>query len=191
MFTAFPHFTLGYHGCDYDIGQSILGGRTQLLPSKNEYDWLGSGIYFWENTPQRAFDWAKACSENPRLTKGRIKRPFVLGAVIEMQNCLDLTDITYMKILKEAYEVLKSTLEENHIPLPRNTKTLRSLDCAVINAAVDLNREIGQRNFDTVRGAYIEGEPIYPNAMIFDKTHIQICVRNVACIKGYFLPFDQ
>jgi len=40
---------LGFHGCDRSIRDkvvSIEGG--QLIPSMNDYDWLGNGIYFWE-----------------------------------------------------------------------------------------------------------------------------------------------
>jgi hypothetical protein len=43
-------------------------------------------------------------------------------------------------------------------------------------------------SYDTLRGAFMEGEPIYPDAGFHSKNHIQICVRNSACIKGFFLP---
>ena len=33
-----------------------------------------------------------------------------------------------------------------------------------------------------------EGKPLYPNAGFAEKNHIQICVCNPNCIKGYFLP---
>jgi hypothetical protein len=42
--------------------------------------------------------------------------------------------------------------------------------------------------FDSTRGAFIEGGPIYEGAGIYEKTHIQICIRNLNCIKGFFLP---
>lgn len=53
---------------------------------------------------------------------------------------------------------------------------------------VALNLQNGNRDFDTVRGAYIEGTPVYPGAKIFDETHIQICVLNTKCVLGYFVP---
>ena len=34
----------------------------------------------------------------------------------------------------------------------------------------------------------MEGESVYPGAAIYSKTHIQIAVRDPACIMGYFLP---
>ena len=42
--------------------------------------------------------------------------------------------------------------------------------------------------YDTVRSAFPEGDPIYDGCAIPDQTHIQICLRNPACILGYFLP---
>jgi hypothetical protein len=39
-----------------------------------------------------------------------------------------------------------------------------------------------------VRAAFIEGEPLYPNAGFNDRNHIQLCVVNPRCIKGYFRP---
>ena len=42
--------------------------------------------------------------------------------------------------------------------------------------------------YDTIRGAFPEGDPIYPGTEITEKNHIQISVKNVNCIKGYFLP---
>jgi len=42
--------------------------------------------------------------------------------------------------------------------------------------------------YQTVRGVFVEGESVYPGAAIHSKTHIQIAVRDPACIMGYFLP---
>ena len=43
------------------------------------------------------------------------------------------------------------------------------------------------RKYDTVRGAFLEGEDLYPGAQIKAGTHIQICVREPAkSIIGYF-----
>ena len=47
---------LGYHGCDREVGERILGGGGHLQSSENDYDWLGSGIYFWGDNPSRALE---------------------------------------------------------------------------------------------------------------------------------------
>jgi hypothetical protein len=40
--------------------------------------------------------------------------------------------------------------------------------------------------FDSVRGVFVEGDPLYPNAGFHEYSHIQICVRSPNCIKGFF-----
>jgi hypothetical protein len=42
--------------------------------------------------------------------------------------------------------------------------------------------------FDSVRGAFTEGGKAFTGAGIFERSHIQICVRNFNCIKGFFKP---
>lgn len=42
--------------------------------------------------------------------------------------------------------------------------------------------------FDSTRGVFTEGGPVFPGAGILEKSHIQICIRNPNCIKGFFLP---
>ena len=39
--------------------------------------------------------------------------------------------------------------------------------------------------FDTARGIFTEGGPVYEGAGIQTKNHIQICIRNLNCIKGF------
>ena len=43
-------------------------------------------------------------------------------------------------------------------------------------------------SFDTVCGYFQEGNDAYLGSGIREKSHIQVCVRNTDCIKGYFLP---
>jgi hypothetical protein len=43
----------------------VIAGKENLLASTNDYDWLGSGIYFWENNEERAMEWAVELSKRP------------------------------------------------------------------------------------------------------------------------------
>lgn len=49
---------IAYHGCERSLALDIVVGKKSLNSSNNEYDWLGNGIYFWENDAQRALEWA-------------------------------------------------------------------------------------------------------------------------------------
>jgi hypothetical protein len=58
MYTSRTGIILGFHGTDESIVQKALSGEQELEHSKNTYDWLGNGIYFWDNSPSRALDFA-------------------------------------------------------------------------------------------------------------------------------------
>jgi hypothetical protein len=80
---------------------------------------------------------------------------------------------------------------ENHSKDKGNDKVMRYLDCAVIEYTHSLLKTKGERPFDSVRAAFIEGDPIYEGAGFNEKTHIQICIINPICIKGFFLPRNR
>ena len=134
-----PNLTIGFHGCDQSVVEKVVEGKENLLASTNDYDWLGNGVYFWENNEERALEWA---IEMSKRKNSRIKNPAVIGAII---------DLGYQMTHK-------------------------------------FNQEANKRAYDSVRGVFWEGKPLYPNAGFAEKNHIQICVCNPNCIKGYFLP---
>jgi len=41
---------IAYHGCDESVAESLLNGGS-FERSRNKYDWLGEGIYFWNSAP--------------------------------------------------------------------------------------------------------------------------------------------
>lgn len=194
---------LGYHGCDLETGERLLS-QAAFKPSNNAYDWLGNGVYFWENNPKRALDWARHMASIPALS-ARVKTPFAVGAVINLGNCLDLTETTSLELISSAYDSLKSvyeTLSDTYMSvgikerpaLPQNKNAgssdadlvMRYLDCAVINHLHKLRKDKNLPEFDTVRGAFHEGKELFPGSRIMEKTHIQIAVRNPDCIIGVF-----
>lgn len=134
LYSRRSNLVVGFHGCDKSVVDAVIAGKTELLASANDYDWLGSGIYFWENNEDRAWQWAKQLSTRKSSS---VKEPAVIGAIIDLGYCLDLTDSFYLQELKTSYSVLKE---------------------------------------------------LYANAGFREKNHIQICVCNPNCIKGYFLP---
>ncbi len=45
---------IGFHGCDLEVARRVICESQALRSSANDYDWLGPGVYFWENSPERA-----------------------------------------------------------------------------------------------------------------------------------------
>lgn len=197
MYSNLPNLIIGFHGCDRTTYEKVLYMHERLLASHNSYDWLGNGIYFWENSLDRAEEWAISyCKRyNRKYPDKKQKEPAVIGAVISLGHCLDLTDYGSAAILKTGYEILKYELSLIGKPLPANRNMkgnkdllLRELDCAVIERIHQYNRENNLRPYDSVRGVFIEGDPVYDNSEIMEKTYTQLCIINPNCIKGYFKP---
>jgi hypothetical protein len=184
----YPFSVIGFHSCDKEVGFKVLNGKDELLSSSNSWDWLGEGIYFWEQNPVRALEYAMESSQRKQFNKIPIKAPFVLGAIVELGNCLNLVETSSLQILSEAYQGLKKVIQEAGKEMPQNKMNNRELDCAVIQYIHQSNKGEGKIPFDTIRCAFPEGQEAYPGSAITSRLHIQICVLNPDCIKGYFLP---
>jgi hypothetical protein len=59
MYSSKPGLILGFHGCEQSVCDAIVSGVSMLNASRNGYDWLGVGFYFWENNYDRALEFAQ------------------------------------------------------------------------------------------------------------------------------------
>lgn len=188
-------FVLGFHGCDAELGEKVLAGKADLRQSVNDYDWLGSGTYFWEGSPARAFEFAQQAAVARHLTKGSIGTPFVLGAVIDLGHCCNLLDADSLDELLRSHDAMCSAFEASGTPVPENSggadRLRRHRDRAAIEFMHTLRSEAGATEYQTVRAAFQEGELLYENAGFSRRAHIQIAVRDPSCIKGYFRPIQD
>lgn len=202
LYSASPNLLIGFHGCDEKIRDQLLTNPNEIKISKEKYDWLGNGMYFWENNYERALQWAKE-----KQKRGGINKPAVIGAVLQLNYCCDFLDSEYVNTLRHYYKLMEIFYKNAERPLPINKdlpsdeykdKILRELDCSVIEfmhseiqrQAKDEIETKGYTNikiFDSVRGVFTEGGPAFEGAGLFEKSHIQICIRNFNCIKGFFL----
>lgn len=183
-------FVLGFHGCDAETARKVVNCEEDLQPSDKDYDWLGHGAYFWESDPQRAWEWATEAK-----TRRRIATPAVIGAVIDLGNCLDLLARENVELVRIAHGLLVSEQQTSGLPIPENRsltdepdKILRYLDRAVIQLLHEVVAQESREPFDSVRGLFPEGTPLYPGAGFKERTHIQIAVCKSTAIRGYFYP---
>jgi hypothetical protein len=179
----------------------VLAGEA-FEESTKDFDWLGPGAYFWESDPQRAQEWA-----TQRPVSRAFKEPYVIGAVIDFGNCLDLTTREGIDAVSMSYRSFKAGQESGKLAMPVNAdlaadphgdRLLRRLDCAVIvHMHQNIQDERATRSpgvssdpppnpIDTVRGMFPEGGEAFPGAGFLAKTHTQIAVCNPDCIKGVF-----
>jgi hypothetical protein len=185
---------VGYHGCDASVVERVLAGQLRLSLSTHAYDWLGEGIYFWEHGPRRAFEWAL---EQTRLGSAKVRNPSVLAARIDLGVCLDLLDTANTRLLGQWFSKFRRFVGQNGSQLPQNRdaagsrrgdKVLRYRDCAVIDYTLHSLSQAEGITYQTVRGVFLEGKPAFPGSKIALKSHIQVAVRDPACIVGIFLP---
>jgi hypothetical protein len=193
-------FVLGYHGCDQKVADKILAGGETILQSDKDIDWLGPGAYFWESDPTRALEFAKE-----QVKRGKYKNPTVIGAVLDLRNCLNLSSREGIEQLRAAYGSFEKFMQSSGGQMPENgnpngsndsDRLFRYLDCAVIrhlHGMIDSQRQPVSKKeriepYDSVRGLFTEGEAAYPGAKLYEKSHVQIAVRNQDCILGVFRP---
>lgn len=192
------NLAVGFHGCTKDVAEKLVNDPNDIKISENKYDWLGSGFYIWENNLERAKKWA----EDTHHENGA-----VVGVVYELGTCLDLMDSSCIELIKRARIDFEEDMRIMELPIPSNrdiktdaykNKILRNYDCAVINYLtrstdakytedIKMQGYSDKQTFDSVRGCFWEGAKI-ENMEIYEKTHIQIAIRNLNCIKGIFIP---
>ena len=203
MYNKRSNLILGFHGCDESVRDSLLMKPNKILKSEKPYDWLGHGVYFWENNYERAFQWAK-----DKEKRGQIKKASVIGAILSLDYCLDFTDSEFIRMIQIYHSLMENSYNQLGKELPRNKdlkidihqdKIIRELDCSVIEFMHQIILEARDEElllkgfseykiFDSVRGIFTEGGPAFSGAGIQSKNHIQICIRNQNCIKGFFMP---
>lgn len=206
MYDLKSNLVIGFHGCEADVRNELLLHPTRIKFSQKPFDWLGHGLYFWENNYERAMQWA-----NGKRSRGDIEVPAVIGAVLQLRYCCDFLESRYIDLLRNYYQRMAETYLSSGNPLPVNKdvstdlnkdKLLRYLDCAAIEY---MHKNIIQQAmedkiirgfsdfkvFDSVRGAFPEGGPAFEGSGIFAKMHVQICIRNPNCIKGFFIPREE
>lgn len=199
-------FVLGYHGCDQAVADRLLAGEI-IEPSDRKYDWLGPGAYFWEADPHRALEFAEE-----KVARREYDKAAVVGAVIDLGNCLDMSNRANAKLFQAYHENFLMIQRTAGLPVPENENSkgdpnedrlLRYLDRAVFvhlhnsiaEAAKTSKRakkaasDLALKPFDTIRGVFTEGGSLYGGCGFYERTHVQIAVRNIEeCIIGLFKP---
>lgn len=167
----------GYHGTTLESANQILAQGFEQ--SESPWDWLGRGIYFWQDAPWRAYRWGLEWSRR----RGRQGQIVVVQANIEMVNCLDLLDIFWDEPVKEASRQFLERLQSSGADEQLHNKPggRNFLDCAFFNSLAD---KLGDDGFNvkSIRAAVTEGTPLFQGSPIHDRSHVQVAVRDPTAI---------
>jgi hypothetical protein len=167
----------GYHGTSRSRADKIIAEGFQ--PSTNGYDWLGTGVYFWQDAPNHALHWArKMYQQEPAVIKSRLRLD---------KTCLDLLDMADFEdpdFWMDSYNGFTAIYQRMGTVLPTQNPDIpgkRHLDCAFFDYfKVSLSE---QKSIGAIRSAFVEGKRIFPDSAICDKTHVQIAITNVNLIE--------
>jgi hypothetical protein len=71
MYDLRPQLVIAFHGCDRRVRDRLLNYPDNIVISQKPYDWLGHGMYFWENNYDRALRWAEDKKKGEASSKRR------------------------------------------------------------------------------------------------------------------------
>lgn len=139
-------------------------------PSENDWEWLGHGVYFWQDAPERAFAWAREW-HGRKGYKGPIA---VVAARIQLLDYIDLLDQAGMRLVTDYASALQKKVADE-VRLLSNEYPMHRLDCEFFNSITTmlLSEGIEVRGY---RAACVEGEPITHGSPIYDRSHVQLAV---------------
>jgi hypothetical protein len=162
-----------YHGTSRAVAEIVL--RDGFVISRNVYDRLGDGVYFFQDAPNRAREWA----QQRYGADGAVIR-----AIIRLEDCFDLLDISSNDLLADAYTSFVDSHRSLGLPIPPQTAGAHRLDRAVVNHAVGYLATQQRMTVRVVRGVFGEGQPVFPGSAILDRAHVQIAVRDRTIIES-------
>jgi hypothetical protein len=108
-----------------------------------------------------------------------IKNPFVVGAVIDLGFCLNLTDENALILVQQAHSELVSISKDAQTAMPINEPGFRGdqdllkrhLDCAAFETLHGLREEGLLDPFDSVRAPFWEGDKLSWNTVSSKDSH--------------------
>lgn len=177
---------VGFHGTTRERAESIVEGGFNE-PSKHDWEWLGNGVYFWQDGPYRAQEWAWEWTVERHGGEAA-----VVGATIKLERAkiIDLIDIEWCDWLKRFYQDYirhhalhdKPFLRQDPKHPERKVWGRHPLDCLIINEAIIYWRKKGE-TITAVRAAFEERGPVYPTSAFYERAHVQIAVRDLSVIR--------
>ena len=157
---------VGYHGTRLADGMKILA-EGRFAPSVKDVEWLGWGVYFFEEDIDQARNWCTKvrCYAEYCIIRAEIKA--------EVDRILDFTKHGVW----EKFLAIKGRFRNTIMMRKPQYRTKEIPDGVFVNLLADKN------NIDLIRGVFITPpvEKRYKQGQIAPM-QIQLCVRNQECI---------
>jgi len=167
----------GYHGyleerfSDYESEQFHL--------STHNGNWLGTGLYFFQDAPLYARGWAKFVARKKLTSDKNTIRFRVMKARVNLDHCLCFCGKPAQSLflrIRRMYDTYLSKMGWNI----ENQETYHYLDNSIVETICQLAGDLGFE-VKSVRGAFPSGKDLSYTGLLKDMTHLQFTLR-----KGYF-----
>ncbi len=182
IFQDYHRTVIGYHGTRRRTALRLVTGEQAFEHSRQPYDWLGHGVYFWEYAPQQAWAWAKKRYGTEDIA--------VVASMIRLGSCFDLLDPINAARVRAYFDRMRTEAAFTGSPLPRNFNARKYFDCHVLEYAYEAFEKEEHEIVDTCRGVYVptgRSKRLWPNSWLSAEAHVQLCVRNPSCVLGTWL----
>ena len=165
-----------YHvGAQEDILATLQHG-SGLKWSTEADDWLGHGIYFWEDP-----SWAEWWYVERWVERSDTRSGSILAAKIETGLLLDLGNRNDSKTFQEEANLALLSIQRWGRPPQNDPANLGfSLDCAVANSVQTALQGSGKYG---MRMPFFLGPSITKDGNFYANQHLQICLWNVEILQ--------
>lgn len=146
---------IGYHGCDITTRDGFVSGKKNPKISRNAYDWLYDGLYFFEDDCDRALKLATAASKRSKqaLTRQPIATPAVVGVVLDIDRIFDLSTQNGIENFSRAAALIESAYRTKGEEPPKNLPAFEG-DTENLHRAFD--REVCKFVHDIRKAAHLQ-----------------------------------
>lgn len=155
---------IGFHGTNIDSANSILSSN-KFLDSQDEEEWLGTGVYFFENDVQQAVNYIYKAKKVANYKSIQVN--------INTNKLLNLVDTK----TNEQFNNFAKKFQNRY--KTRKDHTQRKL----INAVI-LDAMYKLEPYEVVRGVFPVPNTNYAPRTNIQPMQIQVCVRKHDCISN-------
>jgi hypothetical protein len=184
-----------YHGTTVELAKRIFDQR-KFKVSRNTYDWLGPGVYFYQDSPLKALAWAQRYAVE-ECAKGTAAA--VIAVDIDLSSSFDIFRPENHEILVEVHRQTKANPTElqnvkQHRPVLRredgerfhlfNSQPLghdrlmgnNFVDAKTVSRAIQIVTDKRQVAYNCARYFFWEGKELYSGSYFFDHSNLQLCI---------------
>lgn len=196
-----------YHGTTKELAERILSEQRFLI-SQNPYDWLGPGVYFYQESPIKALVWAQRFSIDE---KSRGSEPAVLEVEIDLSKSFDIFKPENQAVLREVHQKTSGEpVSRQKRPVLRRIDGQRFhvfesrpldhdrlvgnnfVDAVTVGRALQMMATRCNLRYDCARYFFWEGMEAYAGSYFYDHSNIQLCIIGPDDADGqFYVKFDD